>query len=91
MFCAFAFFGSLPLLGYVIIPAAFPDLPEEALFTSACVVTGLVLFVMGCVKSMFSSTHWFVSGTETLMLGGACATVAYVIGQYVEEKTGQHI
>lgn len=53
MFCAFASFGSLPLLGYVIIPAIFPDLHEELLFTAACVVTGLVLFGMGCVKSIF--------------------------------------
>ncbi len=53
MFCAFASFGSLPLLGYVIIPAIFPDLHEELLFTAACVITGLVLFGMGCVKSIF--------------------------------------
>ena len=89
MFLSFAIFGSLPLLGYVIIPLCFSDLPEEALFVSACVVTGLVLFIMGCVKSMFSATHWFISGTETLTLGGACATVAYVIGQYVEQQTGE--
>ncbi len=53
MFCAFASFGSLPLLGYVLIPLAFPNLGEEILFTSACVVTGMVLFLMGCVKSNF--------------------------------------
>lgn len=53
MFCSFASFGSLPLLGYVIIPALFPSLHEEILFTAACVVTALVLFGMGCVKSIF--------------------------------------
>lgn len=53
MFCAFATFGSLPLLGYVIIPAMFPSLPEEMLFTAACVVTGIALFLMGAVKSIF--------------------------------------
>ena len=47
MFCAFATFGSLPLLGYVIIPALFPTLGEEVLFTAACIITGLVLFGMG--------------------------------------------
>merc|ERR1719264_1925462 len=26
MFCSFAFFGTLPLLGYVIIPTTFPNL-----------------------------------------------------------------
>jgi VIT1/CCC1 family predicted Fe2+/Mn2+ transporter len=53
MFFAFASCGSLPLLGYVIIPAMFPSLPEEALFTAACAVTGITLFAMGSVKSMF--------------------------------------
>ena len=54
MFCSFATFGAFPLLGYVIIPSLFPDLPSEALFVSACVVTSCVLFLMGCVKSIFT-------------------------------------
>ncbi len=53
MFCSFAAFGAFPLLGYVIIPTSFPDLSTETLFMSACVVTGIVLFLMGCVKSLF--------------------------------------
>eukprot|EP00985_Skeletonema_marinoi_P003260 scaffold1365_cov68-Skeletonema_marinoi.AAC.1 len=60
MFCAFASFGSLPLLGYVIIPATFPSLPEEI------------------------ASNWFVCGMETFLLGGACATLAYTIGQFVD-------
>jgi len=84
MFCAFATFGSLPLLGYVLIPELFPSCGEEVLFTTACVVTGLVLFGMGCVKSIFSSANWFKCGLETLLLGGACATVAYTVGQFVD-------
>ena len=54
MFCAFAVFGSMPLLGYVIIPTIFPDLSSEKLFTAACVVTGLVLFLLGSLKSNFA-------------------------------------
>lgn len=84
MFCSFATFGTLPLLGYVIIPALFPTLGEEVLFTAACVVTGLVLFGMGCVKSMFSAANWLICGLETLLLGGACALVAYTVGQFVD-------
>lgn len=84
MFCAFATFGSLPLLGYVIIPALFPSSGEEVLFTAACVITGMVLFGMGCVKSIFSAANWFKCGLETLLLGGACATVAYTVGQFVD-------
>merc|ERR1712176_1014386 len=84
MFLSFAFFGSLPLLGYVIIPMTFGNLDEEFLFMSACFVTGIVLFFMGSIKSQVSSTHWLWSGIETLLLGGTCATVAYSIGQFVD-------
>ena len=53
MFCSFAFFGALPLLGYVIIPSLYPHLGETELFATACVVTGIVLFLMGSIKSNF--------------------------------------
>lgn len=83
MFCSFAFFGALPLLGYVIIPTIFPELHEGYLFLTACVVTGLVLFFMGTLKSFVSAQFWLVAGLETLLLGGACATVAFTIGQWI--------
>jgi len=83
MFLSFATFGALPLLGYVIIPATFPELGNDSLFNAACVVTGFVLFFLGSVKSKFANMNWFVSGLETLLLGGACATVAFTIGFYV--------
>eukprot|EP00542_Grammatophora_oceanica_P011812 CAMPEP_0194045484 /NCGR_PEP_ID=MMETSP0009_2-20130614/16813_1 /TAXON_ID=210454 /ORGANISM="Grammatophora oceanica, Strain CCMP 410" /LENGTH=257 /DNA_ID=CAMNT_0038690347 /DNA_START=142 /DNA_END=915 /DNA_ORIENTATION=+ len=84
MFCSFAFFGALPLIGYVIFPILFPTMDDDALFWSACIVTAVVLFMLGSVKSMFCSMNWFVSGSETLLLGGACATLAYTIGQFLD-------
>merc|ERR1712216_80188 len=83
MFFSFAFFGSMPLLGYVIIPLLFPELEAHYLFVSACIVTGLVLFLLGSIKSNFSRSNWFFSGLETLVLGGLCATVAFTIGSFV--------
>lgn len=53
MFLSFATFGTFPLVGYVIIAVAFPNLGHEVLFRCACVLTGAVLFIMGCVKSIF--------------------------------------
>ena len=88
MFCAFAFFGALPLLGYAIFPGLFPGLSSDSLFLTACIVTAVVLFFMGSIKSFFSSQHWFKSGMETLLLGGACATVAFTIGQIVQQGLG---
>jgi len=53
MFCAFSLFGSLPLLGYIVIPWTFPGLDHETLFKCACAITAVVLFGMGSVKSVF--------------------------------------
>jgi len=84
MFLSFATFGSLPILGYVLIPALYPSLGEDVLFLAACVVTGMVLFGLGCLKSVFSASKWLVCGLETLLLGGVCATVAFTVGQFVD-------
>lgn len=54
MFLSFAAFGAMPLLGYVVIPASFPDLDEGILFRAACIVTGIVLFLLGSIKSKFA-------------------------------------
>jgi len=89
MFCSFAFFGAMPLLGYVFIPWCFPALEREDLFIAACIVTGLVLFLLGSIKSNFSRTNWILSGLETLILGGACAIVAFTIGYFVNELLGE--
>lgn len=83
MFLSFATFGAFPLLGYVIFPAVFPSANHDQLFAAACFVTGIVLFFLGSLKSIFSPSHWFLCGIETLLLGGACATIAFLIGQFV--------
>lgn len=89
MFCSFAFFGALPLLGYVFIPLILPEWGADHLFITACIVTGVVLFFMGSVKSYVSSQHWLQAGLETLVLGGCCATVAYTIGQLIGNLAGE--
>lgn len=37
----------------------------------------------------YSSQHWVISGTESLLLGGACATVAFTIGYYVDDVVSE--
>jgi len=88
MFLAFAGFGAMPLLGYALMPLCFPHLGSKALFNIACVVTALTLFVMGAVKSKFSTRGWLHSGLEMLLLGGVCALMAYEIGHLVSSLVG---
>jgi hypothetical protein len=46
-----------------------------------CQINNNMLYV--CL--LISSANWFKCGLETLLLGGACATVAYTVGQFVDQ------
>lgn len=85
MFLSFATFGAFPILGYVVFPSTFPDATPNQLFGAACGVTGVVLFFLGSLKSKFGNSNWLICGIETLLLGGACATIAFVIGQLLRK------
>eukprot|EP00752_Nemacystus_decipiens_P008012 g7159.t1 len=90
MFLSFAFFGAMPLLGYVIVPLIKPDSSPAVLFLVACLVTGASLFGMGAIKSQFGTRHWCTSGTEMLFLGGCCAGLAFEIGKGVDMLLDQN-
>merc|ERR1712146_863337 len=88
MFCSFAFFGMLPILGFAIVPMLDPNLTEHDLFVVACVITGLALFCLGAFKARFNEKFYFRSGLETVVLGGVCAMVAFVVGRLVANFAG---
>ena len=88
MFCSFAFFGMLPILGFAIVPMLDPNLSEHDLFMVACVITGLALFGLGAFKARFNEKFYLRSGLETVVLGGVCAMVAFVVGRLVANFAG---
>lgn len=71
-FTAFVLCGALPLLPFVVGSA-------EAFSTSA-VLTGLVFFLIGSIKSRWSTIPWWRSGTTTFAVGGIAASLAYLAG-----------
>ena len=83
MFLAFAFFGMLPILGFVAAPALAPSLDDAALFSVACMVTAVALFALGAFKASFGDKAYLRSGAETLALGGVCAATAFLVGRAV--------
>ncbi|KAG5191035.1 VIT family-domain-containing protein [Tribonema minus] len=85
MFLSFAIFGSLPLLSYIVAPHISGDVTGQQLFLCSCIVTGVCLFVAGACKSAFSARGWLFSGLETLLLGGACAGLAFEVGAFVAD------
>jgi len=78
MFFSFAIFGSLPLLSYCLAP--FNILRQDEMFLVSIAVSVFVLFLLGCIKSTFSSAFWLFTGSETVILGAICASIAYGVG-----------
>ena len=43
-----------------------------------------VILIVSHIFFVTSAANWFICGAETLLLGGACATVAFTVGQFVD-------
>jgi VIT1/CCC1 family predicted Fe2+/Mn2+ transporter len=78
-FTAFVICGLVPLLPYLF---SF----ESSLKTSV-VMTAVVFFVIGAVKSRWSTASWVRSGISTLLVGGVAAALAYVAGLVLKDLT----
>ncbi len=77
-FSAFLIVGVLPLLSFIInwlIPGSF-----AYPFVWSSIATAIAFFLIGAAKSRFVQQHWYWAGTETLVVGGLAATLAYMIG-----------
>lgn len=71
-FCAFLVAGMVPLLPFLLgVPQA---------FSVSVWMTAAVFFAIGALKSRWSLAPWWRSGMETLLIGGAAAALAYVVG-----------
>jgi len=79
-FVAFVVVGFVPLAPFVF-GAAQPYLWSAGM-------TLLVFFAVGAWKSLFIVEGWFVSGLETLALGGGAAGVAYGVGVLLRDFAG---
>ncbi|MBO9410003.1 MULTISPECIES: VIT1/CCC1 transporter family protein [unclassified Ruegeria] len=71
-FLAFLVAGMIPLLPFLAGM-------ERAFVISAWMTMG-VFFAIGALKSRWSLAPWWRSGGETLLIGGAAASIAYLVG-----------
>jgi len=88
MFASFAIFGMLPLFAYIAAGVINPMLDTSALFFVACISTALSLFGLGAFKAKFHDKRYVYAGVETVLLGGACAAIAYYVGRAVSQFAG---
>jgi len=80
-FLAFAIFGFVPILPYVVGEAANID---DNLFLVSTILTIIFMFLLGIIKSKFSHAKWYKSGAETLLIGAIAAGASYIIGYAFE-------
>lgn len=85
-FLAFVSIGLIPILGYAFQSQA--QWKDESLFIGTCFTTLFALFLVGTVKSRFSSRHWLATGLETAGIGGIAAAIAYFVGYFLGNLFG---
>lgn len=80
-FLSFLLFGFIPLITYVV---DYFGGWEGDLFLVSSILTGLTFALIGTLKALVNQTKVLRSILETLFLGGAAATLAYYVGDVLE-------
>ena len=77
-FVSFNLVGFIPLLAYVL--SYFFTSIGDRVFTLSVILTSIAFFIVGSVKAAIVDKRWYRSGAETLIIGGAAALIAYLVG-----------
>jgi len=81
-FIAFNLIGFIPLLAYVL-SYLFLYLREQT-FLLSIIFTSCAFFIVGSVKGKIVDKKWYLSGLETLLIGGAAAAIAFLVGFFLK-------
>lgn len=79
-FSAFIICGLVPLISYLFTAAN--------AFLISSVLTGITFFLIGSVKSRWSTSSWLRSGAETFIVGSLAAALAYAVGVLLKDLAG---
>jgi VIT1/CCC1 family predicted Fe2+/Mn2+ transporter len=79
---SFVVAGAVPLIVYVL---AYMGSIAVDPFIFSSVVTLLTFILIGYIKTYVTQSGWLRSISETLLLGAAAATVAYLLGDYLRQ------
>jgi vacuolar iron transporter family protein len=77
-FIAFNVIGFIPLASFVVNEVF--NLNLESVFGLTICFTLFALFTVGAVKAKLVEGNWLKSGLETMVIGGAAASIAYLVG-----------
>lgn len=80
-FLAFNLIGIIPLFPYIV--EYFIEPYSYNMFLISSIFTSLALFLVGSIKANIVSKKWYISGIETLAIGGFAAVIAYLVGYFL--------
>lgn len=87
IFISFLLWGSVSLLPYLF--AFFISLKPtdtqqiygfDMIFLTSCGFTGIALFILGALKSLFTAEKWYFSGLFVFLNGFLAGLAGYVVG-----------
>lgn len=82
-FISFIIVGAVPLLSYVF--AGTGPVVQQDLFLYSCMLTAVALGIVGSLKSVVTEKNMIIGISETLLLGGLAAFLAYFVGDVLEK------
>ena len=85
-FSAFCVVGLIPLLPFTFFH--FVGGNGSTSFAVSAAMTAVTFFGIGALKSRHVLESWYRAGTETLLMGGGAACLAYVIGVFLRGLAG---
>ncbi len=77
-FISFLLMGFIPLITFVI-NLFVPSISGVA-FIISLVISFIALFMVGVIKGFLLKKKWYISGGQTLMIGGLAAIISYSVG-----------
>jgi VIT1/CCC1 family predicted Fe2+/Mn2+ transporter len=83
-FAAFAAVGLVPLVPFLMGPLV----PESQRFLISSSVTAIAFAAVGVAKGLVLKRPLFASGVQTLLIGGAAAVVAFLVGSWLRRAYG---
>ena len=77
-FISFLLVGFIPLLSFVLSPLS--SFIDQNKFIFSTILTAIAFLIIGAIKSKVAGKHFVRSSLETLLIGGAAAGLAFLVG-----------
>lgn len=85
-FFSFLFVGTIPLISFIF--AIFIPHIKQNQFLYSIILTGISLFGIGAIKGEIVKKHFLRAGTETFLIGGFAALIAFLVGWILKGIVG---